>query len=114
VLIITRSPKRADNIWKLAVHFFRETFNEDQLLDFIEVLTVEQASSKLRKVLAIAETRDRPAEMPWVAELRASAAAAAKARAEAERKAREAAAGHAAAQEKRRLEVEELRRQTRL
>ncbi len=38
-------------------------------------------------------------------------AAAAKARAEAERKAREAAAAHAAAQEKRRLEIEELRKQ---
>jgi len=54
VLIITRSAKRMENIWKLAVHFFRETFNEDQLLDFIEVLTVEQAGSKLRKVLATA------------------------------------------------------------
>ncbi len=67
VLIITRSAKRAENIWKLAVHFFRETLNEDQLLDFLEVLTVEQASSKLRKVLATAEARERPAEMPWVA-----------------------------------------------
>jgi len=111
VLIITRSAKRADNIWKLAVHFFRETFNEDHLVDFLEVLTVEQASSKLRKVLATAEARERPAEMPWVAELRASAMAAAKARAEAERKAREAAAAHAAAQEKRRNEIEELREQ---
>jgi len=61
------SAKRAENIWKLAVHFFRETLNEDQLLDFLEVLTVEQASSKLRKVLATAEARERPAEMPWVA-----------------------------------------------
>jgi hypothetical protein len=111
VLIITRSPKRADNIWKLAVHFFREVFTEDQLIDFLEVLTVEQAGSKLRKVLAIAETRERPAEMPWVPELRASAAAAAKARAEAERKAREAAAAQATAKEKRRIEIEELRRQ---
>ncbi len=111
VLIITRSAKRADNIWKLAVHFFRETFSEDQLVDFLEVLTVEQAGSKLRKVLATAEARERPAEMPWVAELRATAAAAAKARAEAERKAREAAAAHAAAQEKRRHEIEELRKQ---
>jgi hypothetical protein len=111
VLIITRSAKRADNIWKLAVHFFRETFNEDQLLDFIEVLTVEQASSKLRKVLATAEARERPAEMPWVAELRASAVAAAKARADAERRAKEAAIAHAAAQEKRHIEIEELRRQ---
>jgi hypothetical protein len=111
VLIVTRSAKRAHNIWKLAVHFFRETFNEDQLLDFLEVLTIEQASSKLRKVLAMVEARERPAEMPWVAELRATTAAAAKARADAERKAREAAAAHAAAQEKRRLEIEELRRQ---
>jgi hypothetical protein len=85
VLIITRSAKRADNIWKLAVRFFRDTFNGDQLADFIEVLTVEQASSKLRKVLAAAEARERPAEMPWVAELRASAA---KAKAEAERRGR--------------------------
>jgi len=111
VLIITRSAKRAENIWKLAVHFFRETFSEDDLLHFIEVLTVDQASSKLRKVLATAEARESPAEMPWVAELRASAAAAAKARADAERKAKEAAAAQAAAQEKRRLEIEELRRQ---
>jgi hypothetical protein len=110
VLIITRSAKRAENIWKLAVHFFRETFNEDQLLDFIEVLTIEQASSKLCKVLAMAEARERPSEMPWAAELRANAAVAAKARAEAERRAREAAAAQAA-QEKRRLEIEELRRQ---
>ncbi len=101
VLIITRSAKRAQNIWKLAVHFFRETFNEDRLLDFLEVLTVEQAGSKLRKVLATAEARERPAEMPWVSELRATAT---KARADAERKAREAAAAHAAAQEKRRIE----------
>ncbi len=108
VLIITRSAKRAQNIWKLAVHFFRETFNEDRLLDIIEVLTVEQASSKLRKVLATAEARGRPAEMPWVAELRASAV---RAGAEDERKAREAAAAHAAAQEKRRLEIQDLRRQ---
>lgn len=111
MLIITRSVKRADNIWKLAVRFFRDTFNEDQLVDFLEVLTVEQAGSKLRKVLATADARDRPAEMPWVAELRASTAAAAKARGEAERKAREAAAAQAAAQEKRRLEIEELRKQ---
>jgi hypothetical protein len=111
VLIITRSAKRADNIWKLTLHFFRETFNEDQLLDFIEVLTVEQASSKLRKVLATVEARERPAEMPWGAELREVAArAASRAKAEAERKAREAAAAQAA-QEKRRLEIEELRRQ---
>jgi hypothetical protein len=108
VLIITRSAKRVENIWKLAVHFFRETFNEDQLVDFLEVLTVEQAGSKLRKVLAIAEAQERPAEMPWNAELRASAA---KARAKAERKAREAAAARAAGQEKRRLEIEELRKQ---
>jgi len=111
VLIITRSAKRADNIWKLAVHFFREMFNKDQLVDFLEVLTIDQAGSKLRKVLATAEARQRPAEMPWVAELRATAVAAAKARAEAERKAREAAAAHAAAQEKRRNEIEELREQ---
>jgi len=111
VLIITRSAKRADNIWKLAVHFFQETFRENDLLDFLEVLTVDQAGSKLRKVLATAEARERPAEMPWVAELRASAAAAAKARADDERKAREAAAAQAAAQEKRRLEIEELRKQ---
>jgi hypothetical protein len=111
VLIITRSAKRADNIWKLAVRFFQDAFNEDQLADFMEVLTVEQASSKLRKVLATAEARERPAEMPWVAELRASGAAAAKARAEAERKAREAAEAHAAAREKRRHEIEDLRRQ---
>ena len=109
VLIITRSAKRADNIWKLAVRFFRDAFNEDQLADFMEVLTVEQGSSKLRKVLATAEAREKPAEMPWVAELRASAAAG-KARADAERKAREAAAAQAA-QEKRRLEIEELRKQ---
>jgi hypothetical protein len=108
VLIITRSPKRADNIWKLALHFFRDVFDEDQLLDFIEVLTVEQAASKLRKVLAMAEARERPAEMPWVAELRELAA---RAKAEAERKAKEAAAAEAAAKEKRRLEIEELRRQ---
>ena len=37
VLIITRSAKRAENTWKLAVHCFRETFNEDQLLNFLEV-----------------------------------------------------------------------------
>lgn len=49
--------------------------------------------------------------MPWVAELRASAAAAAKARAESERKAREVAAAQAAAQEKRPVRIEELRRQ---
>jgi len=111
VLIITRSAKRADNIWKLAVHFFRETFSEDQLVDFLEVLTIEQASSKLRKVLATAEARERRAEMPWVVELRASAAAASKARAEADQKARKAAAAQAAAQEKRRVEIEEMRRQ---
>ncbi len=111
MLIITRSAKRAENIWKLAVHFFRDVFNEDQLVDFLEVLTVDQASSKLRKVLATAEARERPAEMPWVAELRASAAAAAKAKADAERKAREVAAAEAAAKERRRLEIEELRRQ---
>ncbi len=111
VLIITRSAKRADNIWKLALHFFRETFTEDQLVDFLEVLTVEQAASKLRKVVAHAEARERPAEMPWVQELRAIAARAAKAKAEAERKAREAAAAETGAKEKRRLEIEELRRQ---
>ncbi len=111
VLIITRSAKRADNIWKLAVHFFRETFTEDQLVDFMEVLTVEQASSKLRKVVAHAEAREKPAEMPWVQELRELAARSAKARAEAERKAKEAAIAEAAAQEKRRLEIEELRKQ---
>lgn len=111
VLIVTRSAKRAENIWKLAVHFFRETFNEDQLFDFIEVLTVEQATSKLRKVLATAEARERPAEMPWVTEMREVAARAARAKADAERKAREAAAAQTAAQETRRLEIEELRRQ---
>ena len=57
------------------------------------------------------EASETPSEMPWVAELRASAAAAAKARADDERKAREAAAAQAAAQEKRRLEIEELRKQ---
>lgn len=111
VLIITRSPKRAENIWKLAVHFFRETFNEDRLVDFLEVLTVEQARSKLRKVVAHAEAREKPAEMPWVAELGAITAAEARAKAERERKAKEAAAAEAAAKEKRRLEIEELRSQ---
>jgi hypothetical protein len=108
VLIITRSARRAENIWKLAVHFFRETFNQDQLLDFVEVLTIDQATSKLRKVLATVEARERRADLPWVAELRSAAAAAAKARADSERKAREAAV---AVQEKRRLEIEELRSQ---
>jgi hypothetical protein len=75
VLIITRSAKRADDIWKLAVHFFRETLSEDKLVDFLEVLTVEQASSKLRNVLATTEAWERPAEMPWVAELRSRAPA---------------------------------------
>lgn len=111
VLIITRSAKRSDNIWKLAVHFFRETFTEEQLSDFLEVLTVEQARTKLRKVVATAEGREKPAEMPWVAELRAIAAAAAKAKAEAERKAKEAVIAAAAEKERRRLEIEELRRQ---
>jgi hypothetical protein len=111
VLIITRSAKRADNIWKLALHFFREAFTEDELVDFLEVLTVEQASSKLRKVVAHVEAREKPSEMPWVAELRELAARAARAKAEAERKAKEAAAAKAAAKEKRRLEIEELRRQ---
>ncbi len=111
VLIITRSAKRADNIWKIAVHFFRDVFNEDDLVDFIEVLTVEQALSKLRKVVAHAEASAKTAEMPWVAELRELAAKAARARAEAERRAKAAAAAEAAAKEKRRLEIEELRRQ---
>ncbi len=55
VLIVTRSAKRADNIWKLAVHFFRDVFTEGQLVDFLEVLTMEQALSKLRKIVRHAE-----------------------------------------------------------
>ncbi len=75
------------------------------------MLTVEQALSKLRKVVAHAEASAKTAEMPWVAELRELAAKAARARAEAERRAKAAAAAEAAAKEKRRLEIEELRRQ---
>ncbi len=91
--------------------FFREVFTEDRLVDFMEVLTVDQALSKFRKVVAHAEASARPAEMPWVRELREIAARAAKAKAEAERKAKDMAAAQATAQEKRRLEIEELRRQ---
>jgi hypothetical protein len=111
VLIIARSPKRADNIWRLAMHFFREVFTEDQLVDFMEVVIVDQAVAKLRKVVAHAEASERPAEMPWVRELRATAAAATKANAEAAQKAKDAAIAHAAVEEKRRLEIEDLRRQ---
>ncbi len=75
------------------------------------MLTVEQALAKLRKVVAQVEARPKPAEMPWVQELREIAARAAKAKADAERKAKEAAPPEAAAKEKRRLEIEELRRQ---
>ncbi len=82
-----------------------------KLVDCLEVLTVEQASSKLRKVLTVAEARERPAEMPSIAELRELAVRAARAKADAERKAREAAAAEGAAKERRRLEIEDLRRQ---
>jgi hypothetical protein len=121
VLIVTPSPRRAENIWKLALRFFRDVFSEEELLGFMEVLTVPDATAKLRKVVAYAEGSPRPTEMPWVLELRELAAKAARARAEAERHAKEeadrraqeerdAAAARAAAQEKRRLEIEELRK----
>lgn len=80
------------------MHFFHEVFTEDQLVDFLEVLTHAEASERL-------------AEMPWVPELRAIAAAAAKTKTDAERKAKDGAIAQAAAKEKRRLEIEELRRQ---
>ncbi len=48
VLIITRSAKRAQNIWKLAVHFFRETFNEDRLLDLMDEVERAQREDKER------------------------------------------------------------------
>jgi hypothetical protein len=81
-LFITTSPTRADNIWRLALHYFRDLFTEDQLGTFFEVLPLEAARRKLRTVTARAEARPTPPEMPWTVELREQATIAAEARAE--------------------------------
>ena len=89
----------------------RAAVEEQRLTGFLEVLTPEQAREKLLQVTRHAEGCAAPAEMPWIAELRelARAQEAERARAAAHAKAMQEAA--AAAEEKRRQEIEELRRQ---
>jgi hypothetical protein len=92
VLFVTTSPRRADNIRELAERHLSDDFTSDQLLDFIEVLPLEDARRKLRGVGRIVESTPAPAEWPWVTELRqrdlqaGSERAAARARADEEAK----------------------------
>lgn len=86
VLLITTSALRAANIRQLSGSVFREELpTEAALADFIEVLTVDEASRKLRRVLAHVETSPPPREWPWVLELRGRDAAEARAHADRER-----------------------------
>jgi hypothetical protein len=88
VLLITRSSKRARNIWRIANLVFDEL--GDDLEDFLEVKTIHEAQSKLRSVLQHVETSALPKEMPWVTQLRSEATVAAARQAVAARAARDA------------------------
>jgi hypothetical protein len=90
-LFITTSPIRADNIRRLALHYFQDLFTQDQLGTFFEVLPLEAARRKLRTVTARAEAQPTLPEMPWIVELREQATAATEARAEREAEAARAA-----------------------
>lgn len=72
-LFITRSAKRAEHMWQLAKEYFERRFPGPNLVDFLEVLTVEQAKAKLHGVVRNVEQSTPPAEMPWVSELRRAA-----------------------------------------
>jgi hypothetical protein len=75
-LFVTRSPKRAENMRRLAVQVLGDVLPESRLPEFLEVLTIEDARAQLRRVTENAELcSGPPAEMPWVAELRQLAAA---------------------------------------
>jgi hypothetical protein len=97
VLFIATSSARAENIRHLASRFFSTDFDEGALSSFLEVRTVEEARSKLRKVIANAERSQPPTEVPWLHELRERDARKAAARVETERVAKERAAAKALA-----------------
>lgn len=71
VLIITQTPKRADNIRQLATRFFGTFISNGDLASFLEVATVEEARAKLLRVCRAAESAPlQLSELPWERELR--------------------------------------------